>query len=216
MKNVLDFLKELKENNNRDWFNENRKKYETAKIEFESLINNLIPKVYKFDPEIGSLTAKQCVFRIFRDVRFSKDKSPYKVNMGGFMSKGGRKGFHSGYYVHIEPGKSFLGGGVYMPPTDVLKKIRQEIMYNVDEYKKIINNAAFKKIFTQMEGDKLKRPPKDFPSDFPDIELLKYKSYVVLNEIKDKDILSKNFENYIIDVFKTMYPLNPFLNRALA
>jgi len=216
MKNALDFLKELKANNNREWFNENRKTYESAKTEFESLVNNLIPKIYEFDPEIGSLTAKQCVFRIFRDVRFSKDKSPYKVNMGGFMSKGGRKGFHSGYYVHIEPGKSFLGGGIYMPPADVLKKIRQEIMYNVDEYKNIINNPAFKKIFTQMEGEKLKRPPKGFPADFPDIELLKYKSYVVLHEVKDKNILSENFENNIIDVFKTMYPLNEFLNKALS
>jgi len=216
MKNVLDFLKELKENNDREWFNENRKKYDGAKTEFETLINKLIPKIYDFDPEIGSLTAKQCVFRIFRDVRFFKDKSPYKVNMGGFMSKGGRKGFHSGYYVHIEPGRSFLGGGIYMPPSDILKKIRQEIMYNVDEYKNIINNPAFKKIFTQMEGEKLKRPPKDFPADFPDIELLKCKSYVVLHDVKDKDILSKNFENYIIDVFKTMYPLNQFLNKALS
>jgi uncharacterized protein (TIGR02453 family) len=215
MNNVLDFLSELKANNNREWFNDNRKKYETAKMEFESLINNLIPKIYEFDPDIGSLTAKQCVFRIYRDVRFSKDKSPYKVNMGGFMSKGGRKGFHSGYYVHIEPGKSFLGGGSYMPPSDVLKKIRQEIMYNVDEYKKIINDREFKKTFTQMEGEKLKRPPKDFPADFPDIDLLKYKSYVVLREVKDKDIVSKNFEDYIIDVFKSMFPLNQFLNKAL-
>jgi len=215
MKNVLDFLKELKDNNDREWFNNNRKKYDAAKTEFEALINKLIPMIYDFDPEIGTLTAKQCVFRIFRDVRFSKDKSPYKTNMGGFMSKGGRKGQYSGYYVHVEPGKSFLGGGLYMPQSDALKKIRQEIFYNVDEYKKIISNSSFKKTFTQMEGEKLKRPPKDFPPDFPDIDLLKYKSYVVLHEVKDNVILGKNFEDYIIDVFKTMHPLNRFLNKAL-
>jgi uncharacterized protein (TIGR02453 family) len=215
MNHVLDFLKELKENNNREWFNDNRQKYEAAKAEFEGLINKLIPLIRGFDPSIGTLTAKQCVFRIYRDVRFSKDKSPYKTNMGGFMSKGGRKGIYSGYYVHIEPGKSFLGGGIYMPQSDVLKKVRQEIFYNIEEYRKIINDPSFKKTFTQMEGEKLKRPPKDFPPDFPDIDLLKYKSYVVLHEVKDTDVSGNNFAGHIIDVFKTMYPLNKFLNKAL-
>ena len=216
MKTILDFLTTLKENNTREWFNDNRPKYELAKKEFENLLNRIIPAVYNFDPLIGTITPKQCIFRIFRDVRFSKDKSPYKTNMGGFISKGGRKGGFAGYYVHIEPGKSFIGGGMFMPPSDVLKKVRQEVFYNVEEFKKIINSSNFKKTFVQIEGEKLKRPPKDFPADFPDIELLKYKSYVVLHELTDKKILSKNFDNYIIDVFKEMYPLNKFLNRGLS
>ncbi|OQX78277.1 MAG: TIGR02453 family protein [Bacteroidetes bacterium 4484_249] len=216
MKTVLDFLTSLRENNTRNWFNDNKAKYETAKKEFEDLLNLLIPAVYNFDPFIGTITPKQCIFRIYRDVRFSKDKSPYKTNMGGFISKGSRNGGFAGYYVHIEPGKSFLGGGLYMPASDDLKKVRQEILYNIEEFKKIISKKTFKKTFKEIEGEKLKRPPKDFPADFPDIELLKYKSYVVLHELTDKKILSTGFNNYIIDVFKEMYPLNKFLNTVLS
>jgi uncharacterized protein (TIGR02453 family) len=215
MKNILDFLKSLQENNDRDWFNENRKQYESAKAEMEEVINQIIPLIKAFDPSIGAITAKECMFRIFRDVRFAKDKSPYKTNFGGFISKGGRKGIHSGYYLHIQPGASFIGGGCYMPQSDPLKKIRQEILYNIEEFKGIIKQKDFIKYFDQLEGDKLKRPPKDFPADFPDIELLKFKSYVVFKSVSDKEILSKNFMEHMIDIFKAMHPLNQFLNKAL-
>ena len=215
MKLVLAFLNELRKNNNREWFNDNRNLYEDAKKEVEDLINTLIPGIYSFDPDIGTLAAKRCVFRIFRDVRFSKDKSPYKTNFGGFISKGGRKGGYTGYYVHIEPGKSFLGGGIYMPPSDVLKKVRQEIFYNVEEYKKIITDNTFKNTFLHMEEDKLVRPPKDFPANFPDIEILKNKNYVVLHEVADDQIIIKSFEDHVINVFRVMHPFNSFINRAI-
>ena len=139
MKTILDFLTNLKANNNRDWFNENRNLYDDAKSDFESLINRLIPAIYNFDPDIGTLSAKQCVFRIYRDVRFSKDKSPYKTNMGGFIARGGRKGGFAGYYLHIDPQQSFIAGGMHMPPPNILKKVRQEILYNIDEFKSIIH-----------------------------------------------------------------------------
>ncbi len=215
MRLVLDFLRELKENNNREWFNNNRKLYENAKEDFETILNKLILAVYSFDPKIGTLTTKECIFRIFRDVRFSKDKSPYKTNFGGFISRGGRKGGYAGYYVHIEPGKSFLGGGIYIPSADMLKALRKEIYYNADEFKRIINDNTFKKYFKNIEGEKLKRPPKDFPPEFPDIDLLKYKSYVVLHEMTDDKLLSERFEEYCTNVFKKMYSLNQFVNRAL-
>jgi len=215
LKNTLTFLEQLEKHNNRVWFHENKKQYETAKKEIENFINELIPEVKKFDNEIDILSAKECMFRIYRDVRFSKNKLPYKTNFGAFIAKGGRKGGNAGYYLHIEPRKSFLGGGVYMPDPDSLKAIRQEIYYNHTEFKKIINNKIFKKNFNILEGEKLKRPPKDFPAGFPDIELLKYKSYVVLHGITDEDIKSANFFKYILIIFKAMYPLNCFLNRAL-
>ena len=127
MKTILNFLTELKANNNRDWFNENRNQYVKAKSDFEDLINRIIPAIHHFDPDIGSISAKQCVFRIFRDVRFSKDKSPYKTNMGGFIARGGRKGGFAGYYLHLDPEQSFIAGGMHMPFPEELKKVRQEI-----------------------------------------------------------------------------------------
>ncbi|NOX46245.1 MAG: DUF2461 domain-containing protein [Chlorobi bacterium] len=215
LQTILAFLKELKSNNNRDWFNENRKQYENAKREFEGLTNSIIPKLYDLDPQIGTPNAKKSIFRIFRDVRFSKDKSPYKTNFGCFIAKGGRKGGHAGYYFHVEPGKSFVGGGMYMPPSDILKKVRSEVMYHVDEFKGIIQDKAFRKYFDEIEGEKLKRPPKGFPADFPDIELLKMKSYVVLKPLDDNQIVSEGLGQYVINAFGAMVPLVHFLNRAM-
>ena len=213
--NVLQFLEFLKKNNNREWFRANKSWFEEAKIEVESFVNQLIPAVRKFDNEIGILSPKDCMFRIYRDVRFSKDRSPYKINFGGFITKGGRRAGNAGYYLHIEPQNSFLGGGIYMPAGASLKAIRQEIYYNVDEFKKIIYDDDFVKYFKQPEGEKLVRPPKDFPPDFSDIELLKFKSYVVLHPLSDKILLSEDLLNYVIKIFKSMISLNHFINRAL-
>ena len=215
MKTVSEFLRGLRDNNTREWFEANRKGYELAKAEFEFMLNRLIPEIYGFDPGIGTLTAKDCVFRIYRDVRFSKDKRPYKTNMGGYVCKGGRKGMYAGYYVHIEPGNSMLAGGLYMPPPEVLKKARQEVYYHAEEFKGILNGAAFKKTFRVMEEDKLSRPPKDFPADFKDIDLLKFKSYAVMHVMKDETLLEKNVQDYMVKVFKVMQPFNGFLNRGL-
>ena len=216
MKTILNFLTELKANNNRDWFNENRNQYVKAKSDFEDLINRIIPAIHHFDPDIGSISAKQCVFRIFRDVRFSKDKSPYKTNMGGFIARGGRKGGFAGYYLHIDPEQSFIAGGMHMPFPEELKKVRQEILYNIDDFKSITNKPSFKKTFGEIEGEQLKRPPKDFPADFPDIELLKFKSYTVLHRVDQSTLLKDDIEKYIIKIFKEMYPLNQFLNKAVS
>ena len=211
---VLSFLNELEKNNNREWFNENRGQYENAKKEFEVLINSIIPGIYKFDPSIGTPDTKKSIFRIFRDVRFSKDKSPYKTNFGSFIAKGGRKGGYAGYYLHIQPGNSFVGGGMYRPPSDTLKAVRSEILYHADEFKEIIQDKIFKKYFEHVEGEKLKRPPKGFPADFPDIELLKLKSYVALNRLGDKQIVLDGFEQYALKAFEVMHPFNRFLNRS--
>lgn len=215
MQNILYFLADLKENNNREWFQANKKRYESAKKEFEDFLNLLIPEIRKFDPSIGSLTAKECMFRIYRDIRFSKDKRPYKTNMGGYITKGGRKGMHAGYYIHTEPGMSFLAGGVHMPPPDILKKLRLEIMYNIDEFKSIMNDKGFRKYFDELYGEKLKRPPKDFPGDFPDIDLLKYKSYTVVSGFDPSGQSNEELVSYAAKVFRELYPFNRFLNRAL-
>ncbi|MCX6283899.1 MAG: DUF2461 domain-containing protein [Bacteroidetes bacterium] len=213
---IIDFLNLLKENNNRDWFHANKKMYDIAKLEMEAFVDNLIPQVAAFEPSVKYVTAKECMFRIFRDVRFSKDKSPYKTNMGAWITRGGRKSPGPGYYLHIQPGESMLAGGVYMPEPDQLKKIRQEIYYNAEEFKAILGNRNSKKYFDSLsDWDKQKLAPRDFPKDFPDIDLLKYRHYTVAYMLSDKQVISKDFSKLVVKVFGLMRPLNVFLERAL-
>jgi uncharacterized protein (TIGR02453 family) len=149
-------------------------------------------------------------------VRFSKDKSPYKTNYGAFIANGGRKSKYAGYYIHLEDGKSMIGGGIYMPATEVVKKVRNEIYYNVDEFKALLSDSNFLKYFSGLEDfDKLKRPPKDFPADFEHIDLLKYKSYAVMHSLTNEIVTRVNFIEYILEVLNAMKPLNDFINRAI-
>ncbi len=214
---TFDFLRQLKENNTREWFQANKKAYEAAKAEAEALIAVTIKELNILDPMIQAPEVKDCMFRIFKDVRFSKDKSPYKTNFGAFISKGGRKTFNPGYYIHIEPGASMVAGGVYMPQPDILKLVRNEVYFNSDEFNKILEAKDFVKYFGTLDDfDKLKKPPKDFPADFPFVELLKYKSYIVSSMIDDEVVLSAKFPSLILEISKAMLPLNTFLNRAIS
>lgn len=209
------FLKDLAKNNNREWFTANKKRYDTAKADFEVFITELTQGIAKFDPAIAHLEAKKAVFRIYRDTRFSKDKTPYKINMGASLSSAPSKIHdHAGYYIHIEPGKSFLAGGAYEPQSPWIGKIRQEIDYNTDEFKKIINAASFKKNFGAIKGDKLKTVPKGFPKDHPELSLLQYKSFLLVQDCDDALVTSDKFLKHAADVFKAMVPFNAFLNRA--
>lgn len=215
-KNLILFLSELKENNYKEWFHENKTAYQLAKKEFEQFLAHTIAEISQFDASIKTLEPKNSIFRINRDVRFSKDKSPYKTNFGGFIVPGGKKAGNAGYYIHIEPGNSFLGGGIYMPPSDRLKAIRTEIFENTDEFKKIIDNKNFKKHFKEITSeDKLKTAPKGFSKDFEDIDLLRYKHYTVIKPIDENLITSNKFTDEISDVFKALYPFNSFLNEAI-
>lgn len=215
MQEVLNFLSELRTNNNKEWFDQNRDIYEESRKKVLFLTELVIHEVSKFDPEIGSLTAKDCVFRIFRDVRFSHDKTPYKINMGSFIARGGRKSMGAGYYLHIEPGGSFVGGGSYCPPADSLKALRTEIFDHPDEFKKLIYSDSFRRTYPEMYDDKLKTPPKGFPKDFPDIDLLKYKSYAFTSRIDDSVVAGDAYVGKIIDAFKELAPVNRFLNTAI-
>ena len=218
-KSTLDFLTKLKKNNNKDWFDKNKEKYLVVKQNIEEFTDELIASVSKFDKSIAGLTHKDCVFRIYRDVRFSKNKTPYKTNMGASINAGGKKGMTGGYYIHIDPSGSFLAGGLWMPPSEQLKKIRQEIDYNGNQLHKILANKDFKKhfgTFDDSEEYKLARPPKGYDKDHPDIELLKFNSYVVLHEYNNKVVLSKNFVNEISTGAKIMKPLLDFLNEAIS
>jgi len=215
-KNVFDFLKELEQNNEREWFNKNKHLYTNAYQEMLQFIDSLIQKMAEFDPNLKGLEAKKSIFRIYRDVRFSHDKSPFKLNFGGFMVKGGRTSGKAGYYLHIENNNSFIAGGIYMPPAPFLKSVRQEIYYHADEFKSIIQNEECVKYFKEISGEKLVRPPKGFPPDFPDIELLKYKSYGFIHPVSNDQCLKADFEQYVLKLFRLMQPMISFLNRGIS
>jgi uncharacterized protein (TIGR02453 family) len=216
-KNTIDFLKSLKKNNNKPWFDANKKTYEEARTAFTDSITQIIAIIARIDPEIANLTAKECMFRINRDVRFSKDKRPYKHNMSAYFNKAGKKGNGAGYYVHIEPGQSFIAAGIWMPEPGDLTKIRQEIDYNFAEWKKMTGSTAFKKQFENGidTSNSLVRPPKGYDEDNPAIEFLKLKSFVASRPFTDAEVMSREFADGLYKSFKAIKPLVSFLNRSL-
>ena len=217
MEKTLAFLKSLSKNNDREWFEKNKPKYLAAKEEFEVFISGLLIELAKFDGTLSGLDPKKFIFRIYRDVRFSKDKRPYKTNFGAGISSSGKKGLgRPGYYLHIEPGgKSFVAGGLYMPETEVLANVRQEIDYNGEELKKIFSAKKFKGLYKDFwDEDKLKTMPKGYAKDHKFIEWLKLKSFIVTHEIPDSAVTNKKFIKTVADAFKTLKPLNDFLKQA--
>lgn len=214
MKTILDFLAVLKQNNNREWFDQHKKHYLEVKSKHELLLGKVIEEISHFDPITGKPEPKDCVFRIYRDIRFSSDKLPYKAHMGAFIARGGRKSVRPGYYLHLEPGNSMIGGGIYMPQPDVLKKIRNEIYFDSLTFRKILEEKSFNNLFGTLYEDKLLRNPKDFDADFADIDLLRYKSYFVERYFTDEQVLSDNFIPLVVDSCKAMIPFHLFLNQA--
>lgn len=191
--------------------------YEKARASFQILVSEVLKELVQIEPSFTSLEPKDYIFRIYRDIRFSKDKTPYKNHFGAYFAEGGRKSTKGGYYLHIEPGgKSMIAGGIYMPPTEDLKKIRQEIDYNGQELHKIMGNKAFRKYFGGISGDKLKKTPKDYSADHPDIELLRLKDFTAVHKIADEKITEDGFAPYVIEVWKALKPLNDFLNTAIS
>jgi len=215
---TLKFLKNLKKNNNKPWFDVHRSEYEDAKNDFEHFIQAVINRHAKNDSDLKELIAKKCMFRINRDIRFSKDKSPYKTNFGASMDKGGKKSGLAGYYFHLEPAKSFLGGGLWMPQPEALKKVRQEIDYCYHEFQKIMSVKKFKVVFGELytgEGVQLAKVPQGFEKENPAAPFLKFKSWLVISDIKDADLTAKNLVSRTVEAFSLMQPFIKFLNRPL-
>ncbi len=219
-KSTLNFLKNLAKNNTKEWFDAHRKDYEVAKEDYIQLCDAIIKNFCKKDKDFETLEAKKCLFRINRDIRFSKDKSPYKINFGASFERGGRISPYAGYYLHVQPGNnSFVAGGVWQPEADKMKLIRQEIDYNWDEFKKIVNTKKFKATFGDLERTKetsLSREPKGYDKDNPAIDYLKLKSWVVSAPITDEGLMNKDGLKKILAAFETMQPMINFLNQALA
>ncbi len=194
---------------------DHRAEYLEAREEFKSFVSDTIKMLAGHDPGFSTLLPKEVIFRINRDIRFSKNKDPYKTNFGAFFNPGGKKSNTAGFYMHVQPGESFIGGGIYMPPADILKKIRQEIDYNADELIKIVEAPLFRDTYGEINGERLKTAPKGYPKDHPHISWLQLKSFVASAPVKDGDLksddLNKNVENYYL----ALRPLIGFLNTAL-
>jgi len=215
MEKVLHFLEELAANNNKEWFNDNRARYEESRNKILFITEVLINEIRKFDKDVPVMDPKECMFRIFRDVRFSNDKRPYKTNFGSFIANGGRKSVRAGYYFHVEPGGSFTGGGIYMPPAEQLKAVREYIAENGHEFLEIIQDENFRKILPEMYDHKLKTAPKGFPKDHEFIDLLRYQSYVFSTNLDKRIITGDSFIEHIVEVFRELHKVNEFLNRGV-
>src|ERR1700744_6452507 len=204
---TLKFLKDLKKNNNKPCFEKSKSVYLDAKDDIDSLVEKVIEGLGKIDPDIATLQLKDCTYRIYRDVRFSQDKTPYKIHFGAYINKGGKKVPSAGYYLHIEPGgRSMAGGGLWMPMAPELNKVRQEIDYNFAEWTKIIGDRNFKKVFPDGldKEDMLSRPPKGYDDENPAIEFLKLKSFLVTRTFTDAELQAKSFLKELIKTFEAM------------
>jgi uncharacterized protein (TIGR02453 family) len=215
LKPTLEFLGKLRDNNNRMWFQENRTAFDQAQEAFAIFIDALIRDLGKFENMAG-VSAKDCIFRIYRDIRFSKDKTPYKTNMGAEIVGGGRRSGRLGLYFHIAPhDQSMIAGGLYMPSGEQITKFRQTIARDARKFKKIVNEKEFKKYFGKLEGEKLKTAPQGFARDHPEIELLKLKQVLVHHPLSDKQVLAPNVEAHVVGVCKAMKPFLDYLNDIL-
>lgn len=214
--NAFDFLARLQINNDRNWFHEHKSEYDEIRADFENFINRLIVPLAQLDPDIGPATASESVFRIYRDTRFSHDKTPYKTHLSAFIGNGGKKTRFAGYYIHIEPSKSLFAGGIYCPDPPALESVRNEIYHHPDEIRAILDNRKFKKTFPELsDEDRLKNPPKGYPKDFKEIELLKNKHFITHYPLNNEFFLQEGVIDGIMELCKIQYPLNAFLNRAV-
>jgi uncharacterized protein (TIGR02453 family) len=215
---TFDFLKDLRQNNNREWFTANKGRYEAARANVVDFAAGIIKGMSEVDPAITvDMDPKKCVMRIYRDIRFSLDKTPYKSNFGVGRLASGKTTEGIGYYVHIEPGASFAGGGYWQPQPEHIKAIRQEIDYNAAELKAVVDAPDFKKLFGEFRNqESLKTVPRDYSADHAEIALLKLKNFVAMHSFTDAELGKPNAIKNVVGVLSEIYPLNVFLNNAIA
>jgi uncharacterized protein (TIGR02453 family) len=215
LKPALDFLSELEQNNRRDWFEEHRPAYEAARERFETFVNEVIDR-FRAVEDLGPISARDCTMRIYRDVRFSKDKSPYRANMGASIARGGRHSARLPYYLHLAPHDgSFLAGGLYMPAPEQLTRFRDLIAENAAPFKRIVSDERFCAYFGEVGGERLKRAPAGFAPDHPDIELLRLKQILVDHPLSDADLASEDIAGQVVAGFTLMKPLIDYLNETV-
>ncbi len=214
MTKILQYLADLEQNNNRDWFHANKKRYDEARQAYLALVDKVIALLQFDDPRLSGLEAKGAMFRIFRDIRFSKDKTPYKTHFGAYMARGGRKSREAGYYLHVGNSEMFLAAGVHSPQKEDLHAIRQEILYQPESFKTILN-ATLEKGYSTYEKDKLVKGPMGFPKDSPYIEYLKYKHFLLSYPLSEQELVAEDAAQLIAGRFRELIPFTEFLNTAL-
>ena len=213
---VFDFLVELEENNSREWFHQNKKRYDAALKNVQEFVTQMIAGISVFDSSVSSQTAKDCIFRIYRDIRFSQDKTPYKTHFGAYIAPGGRKGGNAGYYIHIQNNKSFLVGGLWVIDPAILKKVRDEIYYAPEELIDILENKTFKSTFgTLADEDNFKKAPKNYSVDFEYIHLLKYRHYCAEKAVTNAEVTAENFLEKCLQILEISVPLVKYMNKVI-
>lgn len=212
-KEIIQFLTELRSHNNREWFQANKERYDVLRKGFIEEVQQLIDRIAQFDPEVAGLEAKDCLYRIYRDLRFSPDKTPYKNHFAAYIAaRGGRGSQRAGYYIHLEPEGCLLSGGVWCPPPALLKMLRKDIYENIEELVGIMENPDFKKTYPKMEGEVLKRMSVGYPSDFKYGEILRHKDFCVYSAKPDTFFYASDWMEQVITDFRTLHPFNHFLN----
>lgn len=212
---ILQYLHELSANNDREWFQANKERYDVCRKAFTKSVDELIRRISLFDPEVAGLEAKDCLFRIYRDVRFSPNKQPYKNYFSAYIAKGGRKSLYGGYYFHVEPDNIILSGGIWMPEPKLLKMLRQDIFNQIDEFTAILEEPAFKKMFPTLEGEVLTRMPAGFPADSPYGYILKHKDFSVISYQPESFLLQKGWMDKAVEAYQLLLPFNRFLNYTI-
>jgi uncharacterized protein (TIGR02453 family) len=215
LESTLTFLSDIRKNNNKTWFDQNRQAYEAAHDAFESFTNALIDE-FRISDDLQDLTAKDCISRIYRDIRFSKDKSPYKTHMWATIAPGGKKATRMGYHFAIQPqGESMIASGMWDPSTEQLTRFRQAIDQDASEFKRITSEKAFIDYFGGIEGEKLKTAPQGYDRSHPDIELLQYKQILVAHNFTDQQVLADDFLEQVVLCCQAMRPFVDYLNGIL-
>jgi len=213
-KATYSFLENLSLNNNKEWFRAHGAEYQAAKANFINLVEKVLEKITEFDHHLEGLNAEECVFRIYRDVRFLENKPPYKNHFSAYLAFEGRNSDYAGYYLQVKPNETILGGGMYKPGPAVLRKIRQEIDYNAEPLQEIISKSRFKELFGQISGQTLPTAPEGFPRDHENIELLKLDSFFLVHTVGDEVLQNNRAIDYIIDIFTEVYNFNKFFNET--
>jgi uncharacterized protein (TIGR02453 family) len=212
MQHIYTFLKEIAQHNDREWFHAHQPEYKAARASYEAYVQEMILRIAAFDPSVAYQTPKTCIYRFARDTRFSNDKSPYKRHFGAFVCSYGRKSYRGGYYLHLEPGNSLIAGGSWCPPAPLLKHIRETIVDDIDHFRSIVEAPDFHALFPVVGEDLVKTTPKGFPKDFPYSEYLRPRLYTVWHPIPDTLVSEPDSQDCIEQMFRTMAPLNAFLN----
>ncbi len=209
----LEFLKLIKKNNNRDWFNSHKERYIKEHNDIIFFADALLQEMNKHDV-IETVSGKKSLHRIYRDTRFSKEKIPYKTNWSGSLKRATKKR-RGGYYFHIEAGNSFVAGGFWGPEPQDLKRIRDEFAYDAATFRKILKNKNFIKTFGTIKGEQVKTTPKGFEADSPAIDLLRYKQFIVIKKFTDKEVMNNTFVKQVNETFKAMRPFLDYMTEVL-